>query len=68
MHGSSYFAPLKAFGGRFDVTGLIPADQYGQCSSPYYIIGHSPSIPKDIESICIDLMGPKLGNFVLWLF
>jgi hypothetical protein len=25
-----------AFGRRFDVTGLIPADQYGQCSSPYY--------------------------------
>jgi len=26
-----------AFGGRFDVTGLIPADQYGQFASPYYI-------------------------------
>ena len=28
MHWPSYFAPLIAFGGRFDVTGLIPADQY----------------------------------------
>jgi hypothetical protein len=37
MHWPSYFAPLMAFGGRFDVTGLIPADQYDQCSSPYYI-------------------------------
>jgi hypothetical protein len=28
MHWPSFFAPLMAFGGRFDVTGLIPADQY----------------------------------------
>jgi hypothetical protein len=32
------------------------------------VLGHSPSFPRDIESICIDLIGPKLGNFVLGLF
>ena len=28
MHWPSYFALLMAFDGRFDITGLIPADQY----------------------------------------
>ena len=43
-----------AFGGRFDVTGLISADQYGQCSSPYYITkSHIWQLTKGLQEILV---------------
>ena len=48
------FSPLVAFGGRFEVTGLIPADQYGQCSSPYYITkSHIWQLTKGLQEILV---------------
>jgi hypothetical protein len=37
-----------AFSGRFDVTGLIPADQYGQCSSRL-LHNQKPQLTKGLQ-------------------